>query len=84
MVSNSYLKERCQDRHFVVVGTPEGPTLIQVDRERVVPEHGHRFVVVPIHVARQEVEDGQVGQVGQTAAVLERRHFAHFVAVVVV
>ena len=67
-----------------MVGTPESPPLVQVNRIRIVAEEGDGLIMVPVHVASQEIENGQVDQVSQSTWVVVRRYFPHGVAVMII
>uniref|UniRef100_A0A182XTA4 Uncharacterized protein n=1 Tax=Anopheles quadriannulatus TaxID=34691 RepID=A0A182XTA4_ANOQN len=71
-----------QDGQLVVERFAEPAPMIQMDRERVVAEDFERFVVVPVHVAGEEVEHGHIHQVEQPAPLVVRRYVAHHRAVV--
>lgn len=57
------LEQGCQDGEFIVEGSPEASTVVQMNGEGVVAEDFERFVVVAVHVASEEVKDGHVHEV---------------------
>lgn len=57
------LEQGCQDGEFIVEGSPEASTVVQMNGEGVVAEDLERFVVMAVHVAGEEVEDGHVHEV---------------------
>lgn len=65
-----------------MVGLAEPAAVIEVQGERVVPEDLEGLVVVPIHVTREEVEDGHVHEIQEPPALVVRRQLAHDRAVV--
>lgn len=68
------LHDRGQDAHLVVESFAERPAVVQVDRKRIVAEEYERFVMVPVHVAHEEVENGQVHDVQHPTARVVRRY----------
>ena len=51
------LVDGCQDGHLIMAGATKGPTLVQMNWKRIVAKQAERLVVMPVHVARQKVED---------------------------
>jgi len=56
--------------------------MVQVQREGVVAEHPKRLVMVPVHIANQEVKHCHVHEIEQTAPGVVGRDVPHHRAVV--
>ena len=54
------LIERSKDGHLVMTRATKCSPMVQMDRESVITKHLEGLVVVAIHVAHQEVKNGQV------------------------
>lgn len=67
------LYDRSQYTEFVVERLAKGPTVIEVNRKRVVAEYGERFVMMTVHVTHKEVENGQVHNVQHPTTTIIRR-----------
>jgi hypothetical protein len=64
------LLERRQNGHLVVEGLAKRAAIVDVNYEGLVAERDHALVVVPVHVAREEVEHGQVHEIEQHLGVI--------------
>lgn len=71
-----------EDGHLVVEGLAEAAAVVQVHGEGVVAEQAERLVVVPVHVAHEEVEHGHVHEVEQAPPRVVGRDVLHQRAVV--
>lgn len=75
------LHDRGQYAELVVERLAERPAVVQVNGKRVVAEHRERLVMVPVHVAHDEVVHGQVHEVQHPTAAVVRRHVSDGFAV---
>ena len=78
----SYLIQRGEDGELVMARPAECPAMVQVYGEGLVAEQFERLVVVTVHVAHEEVEDGEVHQVEESPALVVRTDVLDCVTVV--
>lgn len=65
-------------------GSAEAAAVVQMQREGGVAERPKRLVVMPVHVAREEIKHGHVRQVQHSPTRVIRRDVAHQRAVLVI
>lgn len=63
-------------------GSPKASTVVQMNGEGVVAEDFERFVVMAVHVAGEEVEDGHIHEVQQATILVIRGNVSDHGAVV--
>ena len=78
------LIEWSQDGHFVVFGSSKGASLVQMNGKRFVAKERNRFVVMPVHVADQKIENGQINQIGQVSTFVIRCRQPHCITVIII
>lgn len=76
------LQQWGEDGQLVVERSPEAPPVVQVKGEGVVVEGSESLVVVPVHVAHEEVEHGHVHEVVESRTRVVRADLSHEVTVV--
>lgn len=57
------LYDRSQNAQLIVKCLAKRPTMVKVNRKRIVAEQGEGFVMMAIHVTHKEVKHGQIHNV---------------------
>jgi len=76
------LVEGGKDRELIMAGSTKGSSVVEVNRERIVSKALESLIVVAVHVAHQEVKDGEVHQVQQTATLIIRVNVPNDITVI--